>query len=92
MTRFLNTRGRATLGIGICDRCSRKFPLEELRRDPNSPGLRVCREDLDELDRYRLPPRAPDQVVLPFTRPDVSVAVDVATAVAEATDIVTTGP
>jgi hypothetical protein len=44
--------------------------LDELFSDPNSPGLRVCREDLDELDPYRLPPRQPDQITLPFVRPD----------------------
>ena len=28
---FLDTRGKQWLAIGICDRCKRKFPLEELR-------------------------------------------------------------
>jgi hypothetical protein len=42
--------------------------------DPNSPGLRVCREDLDELDPYRLPARQTERITLPFVRPDVSVA------------------
>lgn len=44
--------------------------LDALYSDPNSPGLRVCKEDLDNLDPYRLPPRQPDQIVLPFVRPD----------------------
>jgi hypothetical protein len=44
--------------------------LTQLMSDPNSPGLRVCREDLDQLDPYRLPPRQPDNIVLPFVRPD----------------------
>jgi len=70
MSIWLDTRGRSTLGIGICDRCSRKMSLTELMSDPNSPGLRVCREDLDQLDPYRLPPRQPDQITLPFVRPD----------------------
>lgn len=34
----------------------------------------VCRDDLDDYDPYRLAPRAPDQVTLPFVRPDESVA------------------
>lgn len=71
MPRFLDTRGRTTLGIGICDRCSRKMSLDDLHSDPNSPGLRVCREDLDQYDPWRLPARAPDQIALRFTRPDV---------------------
>ncbi len=40
--------------VGICDRCNRQFPLHELIEDGNLPGLRVCREDWDELDPYRL--------------------------------------
>lgn len=71
MSVFLDPRGRSTFGIAICGRCSRKFSLDDLSPDPNSPGLMVCREDLDEFDPYRLPPRPPDQIVLRFTRPDV---------------------
>ncbi len=70
MARFLDTTDEATYGIGICDRCSRKFPLAELLPDPNSPGLRVCVDDRDDYDPYRLPPRQPDQINLPFYRPD----------------------
>jgi len=70
MSIWLDTRGRSTLGVAVCARCSRKMSLDELFSDPNSPGLRVCREDLDELDPYRLPPRQPDQITLPFVRPD----------------------
>jgi len=70
MSIWLDTRGLSTLGIGLCDRCSRKMSLTQLMSDPNSPGLRVCREDLDQLDPYRLPPRQPDQITLPFVRPD----------------------
>jgi hypothetical protein len=60
--------------VGICDRCNRRFPLHELIQDGNLPGLRVCREDWDDLDPYRLPPRQPDNLILPFVRPDVSLA------------------
>jgi hypothetical protein len=70
MPRFLDTRGRTTLAIGICDRCKRKFPLDELMPDPNFPGLRVCRVDLDQFDPYRLAPRATETITLPFVRPD----------------------
>ncbi len=83
MSIWLDTRGRSTLGIGLCARCSRKMSLDELFSDPNSPGLRVCREDLDELDPYRLPPRQPDQITLPFVRPDSPLNTDPAGLVTE---------
>ena len=70
MPVFLDTRGQPTLGIGLCARCSRKLPLAQLRSDPNYPGLMVCEKDLDEFDPYRLPARQPDDIVLPFVRPD----------------------
>lgn len=70
MPVFLDTRGQPTLGIGICGRCSRKLPLARLHSDPNYPGLMVCEKDLDQFDPYRLPARQPDDIVLPFVRPD----------------------
>lgn len=74
MPRFLNTLGRSTLGIGICDRCKFKFSLDELRPDGNIPGLRVCEDCCDEFDPWRLPPNVDDRINLPFTRPDVNIA------------------
>jgi hypothetical protein len=44
--------------------------IADLYSDPNSPGLRVCLEDLDNLDPYRLPARQTEIITLPFTRPD----------------------
>jgi hypothetical protein len=73
MTIFLDTRGNPTLGIGICGRCSRKMPLHELLDDPNIPGLKVCKEDRDQYDPYRLPARETENIVLPFVRPDEEV-------------------
>lgn len=70
MARYLDTRGRSTLAIGICGRCSRKFPLDELMPDPNYPGLMVCRADRDDFDPYRLPARPADDITLKFVRPD----------------------
>ena len=70
MPRFLNTRGNPTLGIGICGRCSQKFPLAALKPDPNAPGLMVCDADRDQLDPYRLPARQVEDITLPFVRPD----------------------
>jgi hypothetical protein len=72
--RFLDPGGQPTYGIGICGRCSRKMFLSELSPDPNYPGLMVCEADRDQYDPYRLAPRRPDQIVLPFTRPDTSIA------------------
>lgn len=72
MPEYLNTTGNATLGIGVCSRCNRKFPLGKLLEDPNSPGLRVCKEDQDVLDPYRIATAPNDPIQLPFVRPDVS--------------------
>lgn len=73
---YLDTRGRSTLGIGICGRCSRKMSLDDLYSDPNYPGLMVCLEDRDEYDPYRLPARQPEVISLRFARPDASIATD----------------
>jgi len=72
MPRFLDTRGNATLGIGICDRCKIKVPLGFLVADGNSPGLRVCPDGCrDPINPWRLPPRPPDRLTLDHPRPDV---------------------
>jgi len=76
MSIFLDPRGKSTFGIGICGRCSRKFSLDDLMSDPNFPGLRVCRDDLDQFDPYRLAARQPEQIALNFPRPDIPVALD----------------
>ena len=70
MPVFLDPTGKTTYGIGICQRCSRKFFLEDLHPDPNTPGLYVCEDDLDDYDPYRLAPRKADRITLPFYRPD----------------------
>ena len=54
MPVFLNTRGNSSLAIGICGRCSRKFPIDELVPDPNYPGLRVCAADADQYFKQRV--------------------------------------
>lgn len=70
MPYYVDPTGRSTYGIGICARCSRKFSLDDLYDDPNSPGLKVCLDDLDDYDPYRLPPHPADDITLPFYRPD----------------------
>lgn len=71
MPKFIDPSGEPTFGIGICGRCSRKFPLAKLAGDPNYPNLMVCAEDTDDYDPYRLAPRKEDKITLPFNRPDL---------------------
>ena len=73
MSMYLDPTGQPTFGIAICARCSQKFLLAELSPDPNFPGLMVCAADRDDYDPYLLPPRRPDQIVLPFNRPDINI-------------------
>jgi hypothetical protein len=71
MPKYLDTRGRGVLSVAICDRCNIKFPYEELRPDPNFPGMRVCSYDLDVYDPWRLPfLPADNNISLRFPRPD----------------------
>lgn len=74
MSYYLDTRGLAVISVGICGRCSLKFPSVDLEPDPNSPGLMVCREDRDDLDPWRLPPREVEDITLLFVRPDDQLA------------------
>lgn len=70
MSHYVSTRGLSSLAVGICGRCSLKFPLVDLMPDPNTPGLMVCRQDVDDFDPYRLPPRETEDITLQFPRPD----------------------
>lgn len=74
MPVFLDTRGRSKVAIGICARCGCKFPYDELISDPNTPGLYVCVDDLDQFDPYRLPARETENITLDHARPDVDVS------------------
>jgi hypothetical protein len=86
MSLYLDTRGGSNVAIGICGRCSLKFPLVDLHPDPNSPGLLVCGTIgsmigsgswiggsgcIDMYDPYRLPPRETEDITLTMPRPDV---------------------
>lgn len=71
MALFLNTKGRSTLGIGVCARCYRKFSLDDLVDDFET-GLKVCVDDADEKDPWRKPPRQTETITLPFVRRDVA--------------------
>jgi len=74
MPVYLDTRGNSVLSVALCDRCSRKFAYVDLMPDPNFPGMRVCKEDLDKFDPWRLPARQTENIALRFPRPDVSIA------------------
>lgn len=74
MPVYLDTRGNSVLSVAICDRCSRKFAYVDLMPDPNFPGMRVCKEDLDQFDPWRLPAIQTENIALRFPRPDVDIA------------------
>jgi hypothetical protein len=74
MPIYIDTRGNSVLSIGICDRCNRKMAYVDLMPDPNFPGMRVCKEDLDQYDPWRLPAIQPENITLRHPRPDVSIA------------------
>jgi len=83
MSIYLDTRGKTTLAIGICGRCSRKFSLDDLYSDPNYPGLKVCKVDVDDYDPYRLPARQPEKISLLFARPDTPIETNPAGLITE---------
>ena len=73
MPRFLDTRGRSIISLGICARCACKYPLEDLSPDPNAPGLLCCPDGcLDVLDPWRLPARAAEKLTVDQPRPDMA--------------------
>lgn len=74
MPIYLDTRGKSSLGIAICARCGIKHSRDDLREDPNYPGLMVCDDDRDNLDPYRLPARETENITMEWTRPDVALA------------------
>ena len=57
MPIFKDPTGQSSYGIALCARCSKKFFLDDLYDDPNAPGLKVCIDDLDDYDPYRLAAR-----------------------------------
>ncbi len=74
MPIYIDTTGNSVLSVAVCDRCSRKFAYVDLMPDPNFPGMRVCKDDLDKFDPWRLPARQTEKIALRFPRPDVSIA------------------
>lgn len=72
MPVYLDTRGNSVLSVAVCDRCNRKFPYVDLMPDPNFPGMRVCKDDKDNFDPWRLPALQTENISLRFPRPDVN--------------------
>lgn len=70
MPLFLDTRGKRTAAVALCDRCHKKFPYDELSADPENPALRVCRADRDQLSPHDLPPRKTEIITLRYPRPE----------------------
>lgn len=72
MSRYLGTRGKASLAIAVCDRCKIKVPYSDLREDGNIPGLMVCQSNgcHDVYDPWRLPARQAEDISLAHPRPD----------------------
>ena len=70
MPKYIDTLGNSVVAVAICDRCSRKFPYVDLTPDPNVPGMRVCKDDLDDFDPWRLPALQTENIALRFPRPD----------------------
>lgn len=72
---FIDTRGQPNLGVAICSRCQTKRMQAELTEDGNIKGFWVCRPHIsagcwDTYDPFRLPAPPPDNMKLPFVRPD----------------------
>jgi hypothetical protein len=74
MPKYLDTRGNSVLSVAVCDRCRKKFAYTDLYPDPNFPGMRVCKDDLDNFDPWRLPARQTENIALRFPRPDTNIA------------------
>lgn len=68
--KYIDTSSENHRSVGICDRCSRKVAYDELRPDPNFPGLRVCRDDMDDYDPWRLAAIQTETITLRHPRPD----------------------
>lgn len=74
MSIWMDTRGKSSLAIAVCDRCKFKAAWSDLIQDPNSPGLRVHAACADQFDPYRLPARQSEIITMPWTRPDTPLA------------------
>lgn len=67
---YLPPKTSPSCAIGICGRCAKKMYLNELKSDPNVPGLRVCKDCADVFDPERLPPRDVENIAVNHPRTD----------------------
>ena len=74
MSLYLPVRAKGSAAIAVCYRCSRKFHMDQLVKDPNN-GMWVCTDDQDVLDPWRLPARQAENISLDHPRPDVPLEV-----------------
>ena len=70
MPKFLPVKTSPSCAVGICGRCRTKKYLDELKADPNVPGLRVCKGCADLYDPYRLAPREVENIAVNHPRTD----------------------
>jgi len=92
MPKYIDTRGNSVISVAICDRCSRKFPYVDLMPDPNFPGMRVCKDDLDNFDPWRLPALQTENIALRFPRPDQNIGIGPVGGDQLTTGVAPTGP
>lgn len=74
MSLYLDTRGKTTVAIGICDRCKLKMPLADMVTDGNTPSIRGHKACMDVLDPWRLPARQTENITLRYPRPDADIS------------------
>lgn len=91
MPRWVNTLGKSTLAVAICDRCRMKRARADLVRDPNIPGLIVCADCADKFDPYRLPAHGPEQIIVDGVRLDERLTIPTFTPSAGASRLVLDG-
>lgn len=70
MSLYINTRGKSSASVALCDRCQFKFALDDLSADRDSPGLRVCDKCNDLPDPYLLPARKSEKLTPKYPRPE----------------------
>lgn len=70
MSLYIKVATSGTVAVGICDRCSFKFSLNDLSSDVDYQGLRVCDKCSDLPDPYRLPMKATEDITVHSPRPE----------------------
>lgn len=74
MSKYLDTSGKPSRAIAVCDRCKLKMALSDMVSDGNTPSIRGHRECMDVKDPWRLPARQTENITLRFPRPDADIS------------------